>query len=259
MIDPGRDPIGVDSVAPAAAMGFEYIELSLAHLAALDEADFRAVTERVARSGLRCEACNNFFPPQLRLTGPAADLGTALRYATGAMERAARLGVETVVLGSSGAKNVPAGFSLLEARRQLLALLRGLGPLAERQGITIVVEPISRPEANFINLAAEGLALVHEVDHPHIWLLVDYYHLATEAEDPEIIRVAGTAVRHVHFASPGARGFPAVWEGEFQGCFDALSDIGYGGRLSIEAYTSDFAADGPRALAVLRSAAGRPA
>ena len=35
----------------------------------------------VERSGLRCEACNNFFPPQVRLTGPAADLPAALEYA----------------------------------------------------------------------------------------------------------------------------------------------------------------------------------
>jgi sugar phosphate isomerase/epimerase len=257
MIAPDRDAIGVDAAAAAAAMGFDYIELSLAHMASLEEAEFRSVAARIEGSGLRCEACNNFFPPRVRLTGATADPGEALAYASGALARAARLGVEVVVLGSSGAKNVPEGFPLPDAHRQLLALLRGLAPVAEQHGITIVVEPISRPEANFINLATEGLELVREVDHPHIRLLIDYYHLATEAEDPGIIRVAGADVRHVHFASPGARAFPTEWDERYEPCLAALADIGYGGRLSIEAFTSDFAADGPQALEVIRAATAR--
>jgi sugar phosphate isomerase/epimerase len=257
MIAPERDGIGIDAAGLVATIGFDYIELSLAHMAALEEAEFRVVAARLDRAGISCEACNNFFPPRVRLTGANADLASALAYATGALTRAARLGVEVVVLGSSGAKNVPDGFPLAAARRQLLALLRGLAPLAERNGITIVVEPISRPEANFVNLAAEGLELVREVDHSSIRLLVDYYHLAAEAEDPEIIRTAGPALRHVHFATPGSRGFPLQWDDRWGPCFAALGDIDYGGRLSIEAFTSDLVADGPRALEVIRAASAR--
>ena len=154
---------GIESVETAAALGFDYIELSLAHLAGLTAGGFAEVSARMARSGLRCEACNNFFPSRLRLTGPAADLGGALEYAGAAMARAASLGVEVIVLGSSGAKNVPEGFPAEAARAQLLELLGGLAPLAARHGITIVLEPISRPEANFITLAAEALSVVQAV------------------------------------------------------------------------------------------------
>ena len=89
MIAPDRDPLGIESVEAMAAAGFDYIELSLAHLAALDDGAFQRVVDRVARSGIRCEACNNFFPPHVRLTGPEADLDAAVDYATRAMGRAA--------------------------------------------------------------------------------------------------------------------------------------------------------------------------
>jgi sugar phosphate isomerase/epimerase len=257
MIAPDRDPIGIASVETAARLGFDYVELSLAHLAALADADFADLAARLAASPLRCEACNNFFPPHLKLTGPAADPGRTLAYADAAMARAAELGAAVIVLGSSGAKNVPPGFPHAEARGQLLALLRDLGPLAERHGITIVLEPISRPEANFVNRASEALELVREADHPAIRLLIDYYHLAVEGESPDIVRLAGPAIQHVHFASPGGRVFPTLWEARYAPFFLALRDIDYQARLSIEAFTTGFEADAPRALALLRGATAR--
>ena len=190
----------------------------------------------------------------MRLTGPDANPVVALDYALAALARAAWLGVEVVVLGSSGAKNVPAGFPHAEARGQLLALLRELAPVAARYGVTIVLEPISRPEANFVNLAADALALVLELDQPSVRLLVDYFHMTHEAEDPGIIRDAGLLVRHLHFARPRGRVFPTTWEPQYEPFFQALKDVGYAERLSVEAYTNDFAADGPRTLHLLRAA-----
>jgi sugar phosphate isomerase/epimerase len=257
MIDAGRDPVGIDSLEPMVTMGFDYIELSLAHMALSSETTFGDLVGRVARSGLRCEACNNFFPPHVRLTGPNADLAAALRYASLAMGRAAQLGVEVIVLGSSGAKNVPEGFPLSKARAQFVELLRQLAPVADRHETTIVIEPISRPEANFINSTGEGLALVREVDHPRIRLLVDYYHMAGESESPTLLHEAGDVIRHVHFARPPNRVFPTTWEQRFDPFFEALGDIQYSRRLSIEAFTGDFEGDGPKTLGLLRQAISR--
>ena len=73
------------------------------------------------------------------------------------------------------------------------------------------------------------------------------------------MEAAGTELWHVHFATPGARAFPECWDGRYGRFFAALANIGYGGRMSIEAFTSDFAADGARALSVLRQALAAPA
>ncbi len=136
MIDPVRDPIGSAIVERLADLGFDYIELSLADLAALPEGEFARIVSRVGRSGIGCEACNNFFPPRIRLTGPEARLGEALAYAGKAIERAARLGASIIVFGSSGAKNVPAGFSKEEAWKQIVELLR---QTCREQNVTLIL------------------------------------------------------------------------------------------------------------------------
>ncbi len=259
MIAPGSDPIGVGAVATLGELGFDYVELSLAHMTALSDDGFRALAARLEDSGLVCEACNNFFPAGIRLTGAEASLPAALDYAARAMARAASLGARIIVFGSSGAKNVPPGFAHGEAWRQIAALLECLGPMAEAHEITIVIEPISRMESNIVNTAAEGLKMMRDVGHANVRLLVDFYHLGMESEEPAILLEAGESVRHIHFARLEGRGFPIRPEPDFAPFFEALHRIGYQGRCSIEAYTQDFAAEARQALETLRTVTGRHA
>ena len=255
MISPAVDPIGIEVIEVMAELGFDYIELSLAHLAALDEDRYIDLVRRVGRSGLRCEACNNFFPAAIRLTGENARLDDAVEYARRALDRAAGLGVCIIVFGSAGAKNVPAGFNHPTAWRQIVELLQNLGPMAESREITIAIEPLNKQESNIVNLAAEGLRLALEVAHPNVGLLIDYYHLAMEHEDPAILVEAGAAIRHVHFAQVAGRRFPYAQESAGMAAFfDRIRSIRYTGRCSIEAYTDNFRADARRALAYLRAA-----
>ncbi len=258
MVSPSTDPVGVEILETLAQTGFDYIELSLADLAALPDPAFARLRERLDRSGIRCEACNNFFPPRVRLTGEQARLPVALEYASAAMDRAAGLGAQIIVFGSSGAKNVPPGFSQAAAWAQIVELLQQLGPLAASRGITIAIEPLNRQESNIVNRVAEGLQLVRDVGHSHVQLLLDYYHFSLEQEPLGIILEAGPKVRHVHFADPARRGFPIERDEAAAGFFAQLRLIHYGGRCSIEAYTRSFAADAPRALQVLNELTRSP-
>lgn len=253
MIAPATDPIGSDTVDMLAEIGFDYVELSLADLAALPEDKFAHLARRVEHSGIECEACNNFFPRTIRLTGNEARLNLALDYARKAMDRAARLGARIIVFGSAGAKNVPEGFSRDAAWSQIAELLENLGPIAARNDLVIAIEPINRLEANIVNLAAEGLRLARQVRHPNVQLLVDFYHLSMEHETPDIILEAGGTIRHVHFAGLEGRRFPAETTPAGAIFFERLRDVQYPGRCSIEAFTDDFAADARRALHLLRS------
>ena len=82
MISPSADPVGGEMVEALAEIGYDYIELSLSDLTALSEPAFAGLVERVNRSGIRCEACNNFFPRRIPLTGDQARLNHALAYAS---------------------------------------------------------------------------------------------------------------------------------------------------------------------------------
>ena len=97
------DRTGVEIVERLAEYGYDYIELPLAEMMELDGGAFGALRSRVERSSLRCEACNNFFPARVRLTGPEADPGAARDYCVRALDRAAELGAAAAQGGSLAA------------------------------------------------------------------------------------------------------------------------------------------------------------
>lgn len=250
--DPGQT--GSETIDDLRDLGFDYVELPLAQVAALSPDAFDALCRQLDRCGLPCAACNNFFPTSMRLTGADADVSAALVYAGAALARAARLGAEVVVFGSGPAKSVPAGFPEAAAWRQLVDLLTRLSPLAKAHGITVAIEPLRRQECNIVNSAAEGLALARAVASEPIQLLIDFYHLDAENEDSRIVAAAGDTLRHVHIARPAGRRFPAATDAPvFRRFFAALSAAAYDSRISIEAYSDDLRGDAAGALAFLRT------
>jgi sugar phosphate isomerase/epimerase len=256
---PGRAPIGVcldaDRFEAAQAAGFDYVEINASKVAALTDEEFQQLAAKVAQLRITVAAANVFLPGSIKLTGPEVDPGRQMAYVTSTMARLKRLGVKVQVLGSGGARRVPDGFSRDEAFNQLVDFCRRLAPIARENGITIAVEPLRRQETNIINTAREGLTLVRAVDRPEIRLVVDYYHLAEEGENPDILLEAGPLVVHTHIANPKGRVYPlSLDESPYGGFFSNLCKIGYQGRLSVEASTTDFAAQAPQSIALLRNA-----
>ena len=72
-----------------------------------------------------------------------------------------------------------------------------------------MIEPLRSQESNIINSAAEGFELVKAINDPNFELLIDFYHLASEKEDPAIILRANEHIRHLHMANPQGRVFPS--------------------------------------------------
>jgi len=254
MLAKGASETGVEIIEDLRDLGFDYIELSLAQIAALSEADYKNLGQRVQQSGIKSEACNNFFPPSLRLTGPEVDLDKIMAYAIPAMERAANLGVKIIVFGSGPAKNVPPGFSMNSAWLQLVELLRVISVPAKKLGLTVAIEPLRRQECNIVNTAAEGLSLVRSVDTEQVKLLVDFYHLSAEGESCQILKDARDQICHIHLAKPESRRFPNQTDfAIFQEFFETLKEISYQDRISIEAYSQDFRNEAASSLHFLHS------
>lgn len=245
---------GISFIETLAETGFDYAELPLAEMAALSENEFRTLRERLGRTGLKCEVCNNFFPRNIRLTGEEADMQKILSYVHHALGRAQALGVEYVVFGSGPAKNVPEGFPMEEGYEQVVKLLQRIDPIAGRYGITIVIEPLRRAECNLINTFEEGCRLAERVNGSHVKVLVDYYHMMVEQEPLENIERDGAAyLRHVHFANPEGRVYPKErTESDYEGFFEVLKKAGYNGRISCEAYSDHFKKDALEALKFLK-------
>jgi D-psicose/D-tagatose/L-ribulose 3-epimerase len=250
----------VDKLAESKAAGFDYVELGTRNIAKLSDAEFEAALAKHKEVGLPTPVANVFLPNEMKVVGPAVDEKALLEYAKKAFDRMSKFGVQIIVFGSGGARKVPEGFAKEEAFNQLVAFAKLIAPEAQAKGITLAVEPLRSGETNSINTAAEGLKWVQAVNHPNFQLMVDFYHLASEKEDPRILVEARDHIRHFHIANPNKRVFPlSASEYDYQGFFDNLRKMDYHGRISVEASTKNFAEEGPKALAFLRQMLGQKA
>jgi sugar phosphate isomerase/epimerase len=244
-----------------AAAGFDYLELNVqAHLKpeAPDE-EFAAVLARIRDCPLPCEAANCFVPGHLRITGPQADLAALERYVRTACARARQAGIRTIVFGSGGARQIPEGCERATAWRQIVEFSRMAAECAAREQVVLVVEPLNRGECNVLNSVTEGAALVREVNHAALRLLVDAFHWAREAESPAAIVAAGGLLQHAHIATFANRLAPSLEPCDFAPFFRACRTAGYDGRVSVEGKWHDMAADAAPVLAALRTAAAAAA
>jgi len=257
--DRGRVQVGfctpLKNIDAAKAAGFDYLELGTSEIAALSDADYESAVAQIKALGLPVPVTNLFLPATLKVTGPAIDRDEQIRYVRKAFTRLARLGTGIVVFGSGGARRVPEGFPKDQAFTQLVEFGRRAAAEAQRHDITIAVEPLRQQETNIINSGAEGLELVTAIDHPNFQLMIDFYHLASEREDPSIVLKAREHIRHLHMANPQGRVFPLAWdEYDYAPFFANLRRIGYDKRISVEAAAKDFPVEAPRAIALLRQA-----
>ncbi|MHB1419713.1 MAG: sugar phosphate isomerase/epimerase family protein [Bacillota bacterium] len=233
---------GIENIEKLAELGYDYAELPLAEIMTLSEEEFQDLQIRVDNSGIKCEVCNNFFPSSIRLTGENVDADEVMAYVEKALSRAHSLGVQYVVFGSGKAKTVPDNYQIDHGYRQVVQLLKRVGPIAGKNDITIVIEPLRKAECNLINTFAEGCKLAMDVEHGNIKVLVDFYHYSIEQEPIEnLLTQGGKYLRHVHFANSKGRVYPAsVHEDNYRPFIDALKKIGYTQRISCEAYAQDF-------------------
>ncbi len=246
---------GLKSLEAAKAAGFDYVELSATEVAGLSDADFDAAVTRIKELGIATPAANLFIPASIKVTGPETDPAAQMAHVKKVMSRLSKVGVEVIVFGSGGARRVPDGFAKEEAFKQLVDFGRRAADEAKPYNITIAIEPLRKQETNIINSAGEGLELVNAIAHPNFQLMIDFYHLASEHEDPAIVLRAKDHLRHLHVANPTGRVFPQKWEEfDYAPFFANLKAIGYDKRISMEGNTTDLAAQGPVTIALLRKA-----
>ena len=247
---------GVAGLAETKAAGFDYAELGVASIARMSEPELDLALAKHKAVGLPTPVANGFLPAEVRVTGPLVNPEQQLQYVRLAFDRVVRFGVKLIVFGSPAARKVPDGFPQDRAFQQLVEFGKRIAPEAEKHGLVVCIEPLRKQESNIINTAAEGLKLLEAVDHPHFQLMVDFYHLAIEQEDPAILVKAKDHIRHFHFANPTDRLFPLdASEWDYRPFFDNLRKIGFRGGLSVEARPKyGIERDGPRTVAFLRAA-----
>ena len=230
----------------AAALAYDGVELVVLEPAQLDAA---AVQWQVKDRGLEIAAIASGAQASLSgLTLLAADehiREQAYQRLIELIHFAAGCGAPLVTIGSFRGR-VSTG-SREQAREYLVQILRKACMIASAVGVRLVIEPLNRYETDLLLNAAEGLALIEDVGHSHLGLLLDTFHMnIEEASFHASIEQAAHAGRlwHVHIAesnrlSPGEGHLP------FDEIFAAIHRSGYVGYCSAELLnrpTADIAA-----------------
>lgn len=205
-----------------------------------DEAAFAKRLEEARAAGLPVLACNGFIrPANLRCVGPEANPDAVLKWADTAFQRLARVGASFMVFGSAGARRIPDGWSRDRAEDQFVDLLKRMGPLAERAGITLVVEQLQASECNFINRIDHAASLIRRAGHPKVRLLADLFHMTRGGDTPADLKAAMDVVVHVEIAEKRDRTYPGVDGDDFRPWFRVLREAGYRGAVNIEGKGAD--------------------
>jgi sugar phosphate isomerase/epimerase len=145
------------------------------------------------------------------------------------------LGGDVLVFGSPAQRRIPAGATCPQATDHAVDTFRRAAPGFADAGVRLCLEPLSPSEADFINTAAEAVALLDRLDHPNFALHLDVKAMSTDGPAPDLIRRHASRTRHFHANDPNKRG-PGFGNTDFVPIFRALRDSGYAGWVSVEVF-----------------------
>jgi D-psicose/D-tagatose/L-ribulose 3-epimerase len=216
------------------AGGFDGVEVPLFRPSEFATAD---IAKGLADNGLECTICSV-------LTG-----GLSIISEDAAVRRQTRVHMEDCVKTAAdvGAKIMagplysPVGY--LSGRRRTadewkwaVDCYQSLGPVLQRYGVTIAIEPLNRFETYFLNTAQDAAALCDQIGHPNVGVLFDTFHANIEEKDiAQGYRTVGRHLKHVHTCE-NDRGIPGTGHVEWKSVFQALHDLKYDGWLTIESF-----------------------
>jgi sugar phosphate isomerase/epimerase len=166
----------------------------------------------------------------------------------------ADVGGKILVLGSPAQRRIPPGDDAEVAADRLEQCLQPVLERAEKQGLTLCLEPLPPPEADFILNLRQAVDLVKRFQHPALRTIFDVKSASSEGVPlPELIQEFAPWIAHVHANDANRRG-PGFGDTDFFPVLNALRQIGYNGYVSIEVfdYSPDPTTIARQGLAYLR-------
>jgi len=236
-------PLTIENLTSTAAQmataGFDMIELPIE---ATNAFDYKQAAAVIKEHGLGVSACAAMGPDR-DLIHPEKEIReNGMAYVRHCIEAAQTLGASNLVGPIYSAVGRTWQMTAEERARDTDLLVSQLSQLADHaagHGVTLCIEPLNRFETSFINLAAQAIEVVDQVDNPACKILLDAFHM--NIEEPSLgdaIRAVGKArLGHFH-ACENDRGVPGSGHVPWDDVAQALADINYEGPVVIESFTA---------------------
>jgi sugar phosphate isomerase/epimerase len=235
--------------------GYQYLVESTQKLFSpkkVSEEKFQEHLEKLKNLKLQLYATNLFIPSDLKVVGPEIDEESVLAYVDVVFQRGKQAGINMIIWGSGGSRQVPEGFDHQKAKEQFVYMAKKVAAIAKKHDIVLALESLNSTEGNFINTVEEALDVVKKVDHKNLRLCADIYHMLKEGESPEIIKQTKNYLVYCEIAEKEGRTPPGINGENFKPYFTALKDIGYEGKVIIECRWDNIESQGADAYQYLR-------
>lgn len=146
------------------------------------------------------------------------------------------LGGSIMVLGSPQQRNFPVEMTHEQAADHATWVLEQMLPTLEAQRVTLAIEPLGPGEGNFLNHAADAVAIIDRLNSPWVRLHLDVKAMSTEGVPIDQLIVDNARhLAHFHANDPNRQG-PGMGDVDFVPIFAALRSIGYEGWVSVEVF-----------------------
>ncbi|WP_168119053.1 sugar phosphate isomerase/epimerase [Paenibacillus sp. HB172176] len=232
--------------------GADYMECRVTDLQPLSpDHEVRDLLQVYKDSPIPIEAFNILLPSSMKLVGNDVNWDEIDRYLSTAMDRIGIIGGKTVVFGCGGGRMCPDSFSKSDAEEQIIAFLRMIGGHAQRNGVTVVIEALSRTISNTINSLTEAVLTAEETAMNAVQILADLYHMRKDGEDFNHIVRYKDRIRHIHLSDQSMA--PRTGNEVLNRFTDSIKRSGYDGRISIECKLSDVESGGKAGISFLRN------
>lgn len=229
--------VGMEYIPALKEFAYDYVELPLNGIVLLDEKEFDELLELLERLDMPCRCCNDFMPSSFQIVGTETTSEQILTdYLDRAFERLNRLKAPYTVFGSPWSRGCPENFPKERALDQIAEFLMLAGDRAAKNDITIAIEHNNHDETNMLNHFSDGVDMARRLNHSHVKMLCDYFHLRYENDTPKVLLEGGDLLVHTHIAQLEKRRYLIDLSREpmLPDYARTLHAIGYQGGISIE-------------------------
>lgn len=244
-----------EQLPQVARAGYDYIELDLNRVLAMDEHAYRSMTAQMQRFDLYAEVVHAPLPEGSPIVGEGVSAQRLHDELSRSFQLARMLGAELVVFDCAASRSLPRGFDPAMAWRQLGNLIRIMQSHAADSDLRVALLPLRRSSAELMNYVTEATLISAMLRLDRVGVAASRYNMAMEAESLPQLRRTGSLLWHMRASNVLGNHLPRTGDGEdYAALFATLGEMGYEGRVSAEGSWTDFSADAAAALACLRNA-----
>ena len=167
-------------------------------------------------------------------------------YLRAAVEFCAELGGRSMIFGSPQRREVLPGVQPSDAVHWTRETFAEAIRVAEGLDVTICMEPLAPSETNFLNTAAQALALTEPVGSRAFQIMLDVKAMCSESKPIEaVIAECRGRFAYFHANDRNLKG-PGFGDVDYGPIVGALRSVGYDGAVSVEVFRFE---EGPEVIA----------